>query len=83
MPRSVRIEYEGAVYHVLCRGDRQNSLNTKPARGAEQPGFTAQATSSLSRSTPTAPPPPNVNANSKAGHAPKAGTGSRQPDHAP
>ena len=26
MPRSVRIEYEGAVYHVLCRGDRQESI---------------------------------------------------------
>ena len=26
MPRSVRIEYEGAVYHVMCRGDRQERI---------------------------------------------------------
>ena len=26
MPRSVRIEYAGAVYHVMCRGDRQESI---------------------------------------------------------
>lgn len=26
MPRSVRIEYEGAVYHVMCRGDRQEAI---------------------------------------------------------
>lgn len=26
MPRSVRIEYGGAVYHVMCRGDRQEAI---------------------------------------------------------
>lgn len=26
MPRSVRIEYPGAVYHVLCRGDRREEI---------------------------------------------------------
>ena len=26
MPRSVRIEYEGAVYHVMCRGDRREAI---------------------------------------------------------
>lgn len=26
MPRSVRIEYAGAVYHVLCRGDRREPI---------------------------------------------------------
>jgi len=26
MPRSVRIEYEGAIYHVLCRGDRREAI---------------------------------------------------------
>ena len=26
MPRQVRIEYEGATYHVMCRGDRRESI---------------------------------------------------------
>jgi hypothetical protein len=26
MARSVRIEYPGAVYHVMCRGDRKESI---------------------------------------------------------
>ena len=26
MPRSPRIEYEGALYHVLCRGDRREPI---------------------------------------------------------
>ena len=26
MPRQVRIEYEGATYHVMCRGDRQEAI---------------------------------------------------------
>lgn len=26
MPRSVRMEYPGAVYHVLCRGDRREAI---------------------------------------------------------
>jgi putative transposase len=26
MPRQVRIEYEGAIYHVMCRGDRQEAI---------------------------------------------------------
>ena len=26
MARTVRIEYEGAVYHVMCRGDRGESV---------------------------------------------------------
>jgi len=25
MPRSVRIQYPGAVYHVMCRGDRREA----------------------------------------------------------
>lgn len=26
MPRSPRIEYEGAIYHVMSRGDRLESI---------------------------------------------------------
>ena len=26
MPRQVRIEYEGACYHVMCRGDRREAI---------------------------------------------------------
>ncbi len=26
MPRQVRIEYEGAVYHVMCRGDHREAI---------------------------------------------------------
>jgi putative transposase len=26
MPRTVRVEYEGAVYHVMCRGDRREAI---------------------------------------------------------
>ena len=26
MPRSLRIAYPGAVYHVLCRGDRREAI---------------------------------------------------------
>jgi len=26
MPRTVRIEYAGAVYHVMCRGDRREAI---------------------------------------------------------
>ena len=26
MARKPRVEYEGAVYHVMCRGDRQNDI---------------------------------------------------------
>ena len=26
MPRQVRIEFEGAVYHVMCRGDRREAI---------------------------------------------------------
>ena len=26
MARSVRIEYPGALYHVMCRGDRKESI---------------------------------------------------------
>ena len=26
MPRKPRIEYAGAVYHVMCRGDRQEAV---------------------------------------------------------
>ncbi|MCA1809170.1 MAG: transposase [Lentisphaerae bacterium] len=26
MPRKPRIEYAGAVYHVMCRGDRRESV---------------------------------------------------------
>jgi putative transposase len=28
MPRSVRVEYAGAVYHVMCRGDRREPIFT-------------------------------------------------------
>ena len=27
MPRSIRIEYVGAVYHVMCRGDRREAAS--------------------------------------------------------
>ena len=26
MPRKVRIQCEGAVYHVMCRGDRREAI---------------------------------------------------------
>ncbi len=26
MPRQVRIEFEGAFYHVMCRGDRREAI---------------------------------------------------------
>lgn len=26
MPRQVRIEYPGAAYHVMCRGDRREAI---------------------------------------------------------
>ena len=26
MPRQVRIEYDGATYHVMCRGDRREDI---------------------------------------------------------
>ena len=26
MPRKVRIQYEGAVYHAMCRGDRWEAI---------------------------------------------------------
>ena len=26
MPRQVRIEFAGATYHVMCRGDRRESI---------------------------------------------------------
>ena len=26
MPRQTRIEYEGATYHVMCRGDRREAI---------------------------------------------------------
>lgn len=26
MPRSVRLEYPGAIHHVLCRGDRREAI---------------------------------------------------------
>ena len=26
MPRQVRIEYAGATYHVMCRGDRREDI---------------------------------------------------------
>ena len=26
MPRCVRLEYAGAVYHVMCRGDRREAI---------------------------------------------------------
>ncbi len=26
MPRSIRIEYPGAIYHVMCRGDRREAI---------------------------------------------------------
>ena len=26
MPRNVRVEYAGAVYHVMCRGDRREAI---------------------------------------------------------
>ena len=26
MPRKVRIQYAGAVYHVMCRGDRREAI---------------------------------------------------------
>ena len=26
MARNVRVEHEGAVYHVLCRGDRREAI---------------------------------------------------------
>ena len=26
MPPQVRIQYEGAVYHVMCRGDRREAI---------------------------------------------------------
>jgi REP element-mobilizing transposase RayT len=29
MARSVRIEYPGAVYHVMCRGDRREAIFRK------------------------------------------------------
>ncbi len=31
MPRSVRIEYPGAVYHVMCRGDRREAIFVEDA----------------------------------------------------
>ena len=26
MPRQVRIEFPGAIYHVMCRGDRREAI---------------------------------------------------------
>ena len=26
MPRAARIEYEGALYHAMCRGDRREAI---------------------------------------------------------
>ena len=26
MPRQVRIQFEGAIYHVMCRGDRREDI---------------------------------------------------------
>ncbi len=26
MPRKLRVEYEGAVYHVMCRGDSRDAI---------------------------------------------------------
>ncbi len=26
MPRQVRMEFEGAFYHVMCRGDRREAI---------------------------------------------------------
>ncbi len=26
MPRAVRIQYAGAVYHLMCRGDRREAI---------------------------------------------------------
>ena len=38
MPRHVRIEYEGALYHVMARGNRRNSIFASPD-GADEALF--------------------------------------------
>ncbi len=35
MPRQVRIEYEDALYHVMARGNRRNSIFASP-EGADE-----------------------------------------------
>ncbi|MBL9159530.1 MAG: transposase [Verrucomicrobiales bacterium] len=35
MPRQVRIEYEGALYHVMARGNRRNRIFASPDGGDE------------------------------------------------
>ncbi len=47
MPRQVRIEYEGACYHVMCRGDRREAIfqdDQDRARFLTTLGETAQRT---------------------------------------
>jgi REP element-mobilizing transposase RayT len=36
MPRQVRIEYEGAFYHVMARGNRRNSIFASPEEADEE-----------------------------------------------
>jgi REP element-mobilizing transposase RayT len=38
MPRQVRIEYEGALYHVMARGNRRNAIFASP-EGADEELF--------------------------------------------
>ena len=26
MPRTIRVEFEGALYHIMCRGDRREAI---------------------------------------------------------
>ena len=32
MARKVRVEFEGAIYHVMCRGDRRENRGGKVVR---------------------------------------------------
>lgn len=36
MPRQVRIEYEGAFYHVMARGNRRNRIFASPEEADEE-----------------------------------------------
>ena len=36
MPRQVRIEYEGAFYHVMARGNRRNQIFASPDGADEE-----------------------------------------------
>jgi hypothetical protein len=38
MPRQVRIEYEGAFYHVMARGNRRNRIFASPGKRGQKRG---------------------------------------------